>query len=67
YIIDSYETFAASALASITLIRYVTSRAITIVSVPFYKNLGVHYTITIIACISVPLIPVLYVFYKYRP
>ncbi|KAF7197768.1 putative efflux pump kojT [Pseudocercospora fuligena] len=67
YIIDSYETFAASALASITLIRYIASGGMTIVGVPFYENLGVHYTITILACISVPLVPVPYVFYKYGP
>lgn len=67
YIIDSYETFAASALASITLIRYVAAGGMTIVGVPFYQNLGVHYTLTILACISVPLVPVPYLFYKYGP
>ncbi|EME45946.1 hypothetical protein DOTSEDRAFT_78389 [Dothistroma septosporum NZE10] len=67
YIIDSYESFAASALASITLIRYVAAGGMTIVGVPFYENLGVHYTLTIMACISVPLVPVPYIFYKYGP
>ena len=37
YIIDSYESFAASALASITLIRYVAAGGMTIVGVPFYE------------------------------
>lgn len=67
YIIDSYETFAASALASLTLIRYVAAGGMTVVGVPFYENLGTHYTLTILACISVPLVPVPYVFYKYGP
>ncbi|KAK4626678.1 putative efflux pump kojT [Fulvia fulva] len=67
YIIDSYESFAASALASITLIRYVAAGGMTVVGVPFYENLGVHYTMTILACISVPLVPVPYVFYRYGP
>ncbi|KAI7083150.1 MFS general substrate transporter [Hortaea werneckii] len=67
YIIDAYEAFAASALASITLIRYAASGGMVIVSVPFYENMGVHYTLTILACLSALLVPVPYVFYKYGP
>lgn len=52
YIIDSYETYAASALASITLIRYVASGGMVVASIPFYQNLGVAYTCTILGCIS---------------
>ena len=37
----------------------------TIVGIPMYNNLGVHYTLTVLACISGALIPVPYVFYKY--
>ncbi|KAI6708925.1 hypothetical protein JHW43_008532 [Diplocarpon mali] len=54
YIIDSYEMYAASALASLTLIR-------------FYENLGVQYTLTILACISALMVPVPYAFYCYGP
>lgn len=67
YIIDSYEAYAASALASITLIRYVAAGGMTIVGIPFYENLGVHYTLTILACLSIPLVPAPYVLYKYGP
>ncbi|KAK5121270.1 hypothetical protein LTR85_005436 [Meristemomyces frigidus] len=38
YIIDSYESFAASALASITLIRYVAAGGMTVVGIPFYES-----------------------------
>ena len=65
YIIDSYETYAASALASITLIRYLASGGMTVVGIPFYENLGVAYTLTIMGCISVLMVPVPYVFYRY--
>lgn len=37
----------------------------TIVGIPFYKNMGVQYTLTIMACLSALLVPVPYVFYKY--
>ncbi|QIW96975.1 hypothetical protein AMS68_002493 [Peltaster fructicola] len=65
YIIDSYETYAASALASVTMIRYMSAGGMTIVGIPFYENLGVHYTLTILACLSALMVPVPYVFYKY--
>ncbi|PSN67028.1 MFS general substrate transporter [Corynespora cassiicola Philippines] len=65
YIIDSYESYAASALASVTLIRYVAAGGMTVVGIPFYKNMGVHYTLTIMGCISVVLVPVPYLFYLY--
>ncbi len=65
YIIDAYETYAASALASITLIRYFAAGGMTIAGIPFYKNEGVAYTLTILACLSCLLVPVPYVFYRY--
>ncbi|KAK3071894.1 hypothetical protein LTR53_007812 [Teratosphaeriaceae sp. CCFEE 6253] len=67
YIIDAYETYAASALASITLIRYFAAGGMTIAGIPFYKNLGVAYTLTILGSLSCLLVPVPYVFYKYGP
>ena len=84
YIIDAYETYAASALASVTLIRYVAAGGIVEVAVsisltvcspqklmyvqiPFYKNLGVHWTLTILGCIAALLAPVPYVFFFVGP
>ena len=84
YIIDSYETYAASALASATLIRYVVSGAMVSqlylvlavsvadvvdeqveVGIPFYKNLGVHWTLTILGCISALMVSVPYLFFYF--
>lgn len=67
YIIDAYEIYAASALASVTLIRYVAAGGMVIVGIPFYENLGVPYTLTILGCLSAILVPVPYAFYKYGP
>jgi len=67
YIIDSYESFSASALASVTLIRYVAADGMTVVGIPLYQNMGVHYTLTILGSIAALLAPVPYVFYKYGP
>lgn len=65
YVIDSYEMYAASALASVTLIRYVAAGGMTIVGIPFYQNVGVHYTCTILGCIAAACTPVPYLFYVY--
>ncbi|KAF1355973.1 MFS general substrate transporter [Lizonia empirigonia] len=65
YIIDSYEMYAASALTSVTLVRYVTAGGMTVVGIPFYKNMGVHWTLTILGATSALLVPVPYLFYVY--
>lgn len=65
YVIDSYEIYAASALVSVTLLRYVACGGAVIYGVPMYENLGVHYTLTILACLSAALVPVPYLFYFY--
>ena len=67
YIIDSYEAYSASALASVTLIRYVAAGGMVEVATPMYKNLGVHYTLTILACLSAVMMPVPYLFYFFGP
>ncbi|POS70135.1 major facilitator superfamily transporter [Diaporthe helianthi] len=65
YVIDSYETFSASALTFTTLVRYLAAGGMTVVGIPFYANVGVCYTLTILACISCVLVPVPYVLYKW--
>lgn len=65
YIIDSYTIYAASALSFVTVTRYVAAGAMTIVGVPFYKNLNPHWTLTIMGAISALMAPVPFVFYYY--
>ncbi|OJI88169.1 hypothetical protein ASPTUDRAFT_135621 [Aspergillus tubingensis CBS 134.48] len=64
YLIDTYEIFAASALVSATFMRYIAAGAMVIVSIPMYTNLGVHWSLTLLGCISLLMTPVPYVFYK---
>lgn len=67
YIIDSYEIFAASALTFATLVRYLAAGGMTVVGVPMYKNLGSHYTLTVLACISVAVVPIPFLLYRFGP
>lgn len=65
YVIDSYEMYSASALTFTALVRYVVAGGMTVVGIPFYTNMGVHYTLTILACISCVLVVVPYALYKW--
>ncbi|CEL03201.1 hypothetical protein ASPCAL04358 [Aspergillus calidoustus] len=65
YVIDSYDAYAASALGFMTVSRYCAAGGMTVVGIPFYSNMGVHYTLTILGCISVVMTPLPYVFWKY--
>lgn len=67
YIIDSYGAYAASALTFVALVRYLVAGGMTVVSIPFYENMGTHYTLTILACISAVMVPVPYVLYFAGP
>ena len=48
-----------------TFVRYVVAGGMVPVSVPFYKNLGVHWTLTVLGGIAAVMAPVPYVFYIY--
>ncbi|EQB52803.1 major facilitator superfamily transporter [Colletotrichum gloeosporioides Cg-14] len=65
YIIDSYEVFSASALTFASLVRYVAAGGMTVVGIPFYENMGTNYTLTIMACISLALVPIPYLLHRY--
>ncbi|KAL5365024.1 major facilitator superfamily domain-containing protein [Aspergillus floccosus] len=65
YIIDAYEAYAASALGFITVSRYCAAGGMTVVGVPFYQNVGVHWTLTSLGIISAVLTPVPYIFWKF--
>jgi hypothetical protein len=67
YLIDSYEVYAASALTMATLVRYVAAGGMIEVTIPMYKNLGVHWTLTVLASIAAVFTPVPYLFYRFGP
>ncbi|RAH84787.1 synaptic vesicle transporter [Aspergillus japonicus CBS 114.51] len=67
YVIDAYEAYAASALGFMTITRYCAAGGMTVVGVPFYQNMGVHWTLTILGIISALMVPVPYTFWKYGP
>jgi hypothetical protein len=67
YIIDSYEAYAASALTFVALVRYVAAGGMTVVGIPMYRNLGTHWTLTLLGIISVIALPIPYALYIFGP
>lgn len=67
YVIDVYDIYAASALSFMTVSRYYVAGGMTVAGIPFYRNMGVHYTLTILACLSSLMTLVPYIFYRYGP
>ena len=64
YLIDAYEAHAASALVGVTFVRYIVSAGMVPASLPFYRNLGVHWTLTVLGCISLIMTPVPFIFWR---
>jgi hypothetical protein len=67
YVIDSYLHYAASALTFVALVRYLAAGGMTVVGIPMYKNLGVHWALTVLGVISVIATPIPYVLYIWGP
>lgn len=65
YVIDSYGSNAASALATLTLVRYLISGGIIHIANPMYKNLGVHWALSLLAFISLIICVMPFIFYKF--
>ena len=57
-----YEIRRIGAVAT-TLVRYVVAGGMVIVSIPMYKNLGVHHAPTVLAGIATAFLPVPYLLY----
>ena len=64
YLIDTFEMYAASALVGCAFVRYVVTGVMIPVSIPWYENVGVHWTLTILGIISALLTPVPFIFWK---
>lgn len=67
YLIDSYDTFSASALGFLVFTRYVVAGGVTVAGGPIYRALGVQYTLTILGSISAVMAFVPYLLYIYGP
>lgn len=65
YVADAFEEHAASALACINLFRFASAGVMVEIGHPFYQNLGVGLTLTVLAAIATVFLPVPYLLYVY--
>ncbi|CAI7623258.1 unnamed protein product [Penicillium manginii] len=67
YLIDSYDTYSASALGFLVFTRYIVAGGITVAGGPIYRSIGVQYTLSILGSISAVMTCVPYLLYIYGP
>ncbi|KIY65609.1 MFS general substrate transporter [Cylindrobasidium torrendii FP15055 ss-10] len=65
YIVDTYLMYAASGLASNTILRSLVAAAFPLFTTQMYHNLGVNWASTLIAFIAVLLAPMPFLFFRY--
>ncbi|KAF2764341.1 MFS general substrate transporter, partial [Teratosphaeria nubilosa] len=65
YIIDGYEKYSSSALAGITMARYVVSAGVVVATRPMYQGIGVQFVMTIVGSLALLLVPVPWLLLQY--
>lgn len=65
YLVDSYSTYAASAIAANTFLRSTFAAVFPLFARQLFVNLGVHWGSTLIGLIALGMIPIPYVFYVF--
>ncbi|CDS13299.1 hypothetical protein LRAMOSA05477 [Lichtheimia ramosa] len=67
YIIDCFSHYCASALAAKTVVRSGGGAAFPLFIAPMYHNLGSQWASTLLAFISLAIVPIPFAFYKWGP
>jgi len=63
YVVDSYHTYAASALAGVILVRNVVGAAFPLFAEQVYDKLGWEWASSLLAFLSIPLISIPWIFF----
>lgn len=65
YIVDSYSSFAASAIAAKTLLRSEIGAAVPLFVNQMFHNMGFQYAGLLLALVSVAIAPIPFIFFVY--
>lgn len=65
YIVDSYSSYAASAIAAKTLMRSIIGAMVPLYVNQMFKNMGFQYAGLLLACLGLLIAPIPYVFFFY--
>lgn len=63
YLVDTFELYAASAVAASTVLRAIFGCVLPLVGLPMYNALGLGWGNSLLAFISLALLPVAFLFY----
>lgn len=67
YLIDTFQRYAASAIAANTFLRSLLAAGFPLLVNPMYRKLGIPWASSVFGFFSVLLIPIPYLFYTYGP
>jgi len=65
YIVDSYQTYSASALAGVILVRNVVGAGFPLFATQMYEKLGYEWASTLLAFLSIPMIAIPWLWFYY--
>ena len=65
YIVDSYHTYAASALAAVILVRNFVGATFPLFAESMYQKLGYRWASSLLAFLSLPLCSIPFIFFYY--
>lgn len=65
YLVDCFAAYAASAISATTFVRSCVAAAFPLIARPMYHSLGVEWASSLLAFVSVALIPMPFIFYVY--
>lgn len=65
YVVDSYQTYSASALAGVILVRNVVGAGFPLFAAQMYEKLGLEWASSLLGFIAILLVPIPFVFFYY--
>lgn len=63
YVVDSYQTYSASSLAGVILVRNLVGAGFPLFSTQMYEKLGYEWASTLLAFLALVLVPIPWIFY----
>ena len=67
YLVDSYEIYAASVVASTAVLRSIFGAVFPLFTTQMFQNLGIHWAASIPAFLALACVPFPFLLYKYGP
>jgi hypothetical protein len=67
YLVDAYITYAASAVAAMTVLRSLAGAMLPLAGLSMYDDLGLGWGNSILAFLALALVPVPVIFFLYGP